>query len=91
MKTDYYAHETAIVDSGAEIGAGTKVWHFAHIFAGAKIGERCSFGQNTMVADGAVIGCNVKVQNNVAIYGGTTVEDDVFIVFILHRSGRDIL
>ena len=79
LPPDVYAHPTAVVDDGATIGAGTKVWHFAHVFGGAVIGERCSFGQNTMVADGVVIGSNVKVQNNVAIYGGTTIEDDVFL------------
>jgi UDP-2-acetamido-3-amino-2,3-dideoxy-glucuronate N-acetyltransferase len=77
--TNYFNHETAIIDSGAQIGAGTKVWHFAHVFAGAVIGNACSFGQNTMVSDGVVIGSNVKVQNNVAIYSGTTIEDDVFL------------
>jgi len=76
---DYYAHETAVVDEGAQIGAGSKVWHFAHVFGGAVIGPGCSFGQNTMVSDGVGIGRNVKVQNNVAIYSGTTIEDDVFL------------
>jgi UDP-2-acetamido-3-amino-2,3-dideoxy-glucuronate N-acetyltransferase len=74
-----FVHPTAIVDDGAQIGAGTKVWHFAHICAGARIGENCVFGQNTMVADGVIVGSNVKVQNNVAIYTGTVVEDDVFL------------
>jgi UDP-2-acetamido-3-amino-2,3-dideoxy-glucuronate N-acetyltransferase len=77
--SDYYAHETAIVDDGAIIGNGTKVWHFAHVFKGAVIGENCSFGQNTMVSGGVLVGANVKVQNNVAIYTGTTIEDDVFL------------
>lgn len=79
MSQSYFVHQTAVVDSGAVIGAGTKVWHFAHISAGARIGERCVFGQNTFVADGVTIGSNVKVQNNVAIYTGTTIEDDVFL------------
>ena len=73
------AHPTAVIDDGATIGEGTKVWHFAHVCPGAVIGENCVFGQNTMVADGVSIGSNVKVQNNVAIYTGTTVEDDVFL------------
>ena len=77
--SDYQAHSTAVIDDGAEIGAGTKIWHFAHICAGASIGENCSFGQNTMVAPGVEIGSRVKVQNNVAIYTGTTVEDEVFL------------
>ena len=75
----FYAHPTAIIDAGATIGAGTKIWHFAHVSPGAIIGERCIFGQNTMVADGVKIGSNVKVQNNVAIYTGTDIEDDVFL------------
>jgi UDP-2-acetamido-3-amino-2,3-dideoxy-glucuronate N-acetyltransferase len=76
---EYYAHESAYVDDGAVIGKGTKIWHFAHIMGGAKIGERCIFGQNTMVSGGVEIGNNVKVQNNVAIYTGTVIEDDVFL------------
>lgn len=75
----YSAHETAVVDDGAIIGQGTKIWHFAHICDGAEIGKNCIFGQNTMVAPGVTIGSNVKVQNNVAIYTGTIVEDDVFL------------
>ena len=77
--TTYFAHEAAYVDSGAEIGAGTKIWHFAHILKGARIGERCVIGQNVNVDGGAVIGNNVKIQNNVSVYGGVTVEDDVFL------------
>jgi UDP-2-acetamido-3-amino-2,3-dideoxy-glucuronate N-acetyltransferase len=69
----------AIIDAPVHIGDGTKIWHFAHICAGAHIGENCIFGQNTMVANDVVIGSNVKVQNNVAIYTGTTIEDDVFL------------
>ncbi len=76
---DYFVHESAYVDEGAKIGKGTKVWHFCHIMGGAKIGERCIFGQNVLVADGVTIGSNVKVQNNVAIYTGTIIEDDVFL------------
>ena len=76
---EVFVHPTAVVDDGAAIGGGTKVWHFAHVFGGAKIGRRCSFGQNTMVSDGVVVGDNVKVQNNVAIYAGTTIESDVFL------------
>ena len=75
----YFAHPSAFVDEGAQIGEGTKIWHFAHIMGGAKIGRRCNFGQNVMVGGGVVIGDNVKVQNNVAIYAGTVVEDDVFL------------
>ncbi len=79
MSLPYFVHPTAVVDAGATIGAGTKIWHFAHISPGARIGEKCIFGQNTFVADGVVVGNNVKAQNNVAIYTGTTIEDDVFL------------
>ena len=76
---DYFKHESAYVDEGAAIGAGTKIWHFSHVMKGAKIGERCVFGQNVNVDAGVAIGDNVKVQNNVSIYTGTTIEDDVFL------------
>ncbi len=75
----FTVHSTAIVDDNVTIGDGTKIWHFAHICPGAKIGANCIFGQNTMVANDVVIGSNVKVQNNVAIYTGTVIEDDVFL------------
>ena len=77
--TNYSVHPSAVVDEGAKIGAGTKIWHFAHVCSDAIIGENCSFGQNTMVAPGVSVGNNVKVQNNVSIYTGTVVEDDVFL------------
>ncbi len=76
---DYFAHESAYVDEGAKVGAGTKIWHYCHVCRAAAIGERCSFGQNCFIGDDVVIGSNVKVQNNVSIYGGTVVEDDVFL------------
>ena len=79
MSADPSIHSTAVVDEPCEIGAGTRVWHFCHVCAGATIGESCSLGQNTMVSGGAVIGNNVKVQNNVSIYDGVTIEDDVFL------------
>jgi len=75
----YFAHESAYVDQPCQIGAGTKIWHFAHVMKGAIIGENCIFGQNTLVSDGVIVGNNVKVQNNVAIYTGTVIEDDVFL------------
>ncbi|HKQ38074.1 MAG TPA: Gfo/Idh/MocA family oxidoreductase, partial [Verrucomicrobiae bacterium] len=75
----YFAHESAFVDAGAEIGAGTKIWHFAHILKGARIGKKCVIGQNVNVDGGAVIGNNVKIQNNVSVYSGLVVEDDVFL------------
>jgi UDP-2-acetamido-3-amino-2,3-dideoxy-glucuronate N-acetyltransferase len=71
-------HETAIVDVGAQIGEGTRVWHWVHISSGAKIGKDCSFGQNVFVGNDVLIGNNVKVQNNVSIYDAVTLEDDVF-------------
>ena len=76
---DYFVHESSYVDDGAEVGKGTKIWHFSHILGGAKIGEYCNFGQNVSVAGGTVIGNHVKVQNNVSIYEGTVIEDDVFL------------
>lgn len=75
----FFSHETAVIDEGAEIGDDTKIWHFAHVCAEAVIGEGCSFGQNTLVSPGVIVGSNVKVQNNVAIYTGTVIEDDVFL------------
>ena len=72
-------HPTACVDEAASVGEGTAIWHFCHIMADAKIGRHCSFGQNCFVAANVVIGDNVKVQNNVSIYGGTVIEDDVFL------------
>ncbi|ADJ65665.1 N-acetyltransferase [Herbaspirillum seropedicae] len=74
----YHAHETALVDEGAQIGEATRIWHWAHICSGARIGERCSFGQNVFVGNDVLIGNNVKVQNNVSIYDAVTLEDDVF-------------
>jgi len=77
--TDYYAHPSAIIDEGATIGAGTKIWHFCHLMPGAVIGGGCSLGQNVFVADGVRLGRKVKVQNNVSIYKGVTCEDEVFL------------
>jgi UDP-2-acetamido-3-amino-2,3-dideoxy-glucuronate N-acetyltransferase len=75
----YFVHESAYVDEGAEIGAGTKIWHFSHVMKGARIGERSIIGQNVNVDGGTVIGNNVKIQNNVSVYTGTVIEDDVFL------------
>jgi len=71
-------HETAIVDTGATIGEGTRIWHWAHVCSGARIGTGCSLGQNVFVANDVVIGNNVKVQNNVSVYDAVRLEDDVF-------------
>jgi len=75
----YFKHETAIIDEGCQIGAGTKIWHFSHIMPNCKIGENCNIGQNVYISSDVVLGNNVKVQNNVSIYAGITCEDDVFL------------
>lgn len=74
----YTAHPSAIVDAGATIGEGTRVWHWVHICAGARIGERCALGQNVFVGNDVLIGNNVRIQNNVSVYDAVTLEDDVF-------------
>jgi len=75
----YFRHESSYVDDNAEIGGGTKVWHFCHISEGAKIGKNCTFGQNVFIGQNVKIGDNVKLQNNVSVYEGVTLEDDVFV------------
>jgi UDP-2-acetamido-3-amino-2,3-dideoxy-glucuronate N-acetyltransferase len=75
----YFAHESAYIDQGCEIGEGTKIWHFSHIMANCKIGKNCNIGQNVVVSPEVVLGNNVKVQNNVSIYTGVTCEEDVFL------------
>ncbi len=75
----YYAHPTAVIDEGSEIGNGTKIWHFSHVMPNCRIGENCNIGQNVVVSADVVLGKNVKVQNNVSIYTGVTCEDDVFL------------
>jgi UDP-2-acetamido-3-amino-2,3-dideoxy-glucuronate N-acetyltransferase len=79
MEGEFFAHETAVIDSGCKIGKGTKIWHFSHIMAGSVIGENCNIGQNVVVSPGVRLGKNVKVQNNVSIYTGVICEDDVFL------------
>ena len=74
----YTAHASAIVDAGAQVGDGTRVWHWVHVCAGARIGRNCSLGQNVYVGNDVVIGSNVKIQNNVSVYDAVTLEDDVF-------------
>jgi UDP-2-acetamido-3-amino-2,3-dideoxy-glucuronate N-acetyltransferase len=71
-------HPSAIVDEGAQLGAGTRVWHFVHVSPGARIGARCSLGQGVYVGNDVLIGSNVKIQNNVSVYDAVTLEDDVF-------------
>jgi UDP-2-acetamido-3-amino-2,3-dideoxy-glucuronate N-acetyltransferase len=75
----FFAHESAYVDEGANVGSGTKIWHFSHVMKGARIGERCVIGQNVNIDGGTVIGNNVKIQNNVSVYTGALIEDDVFL------------
>lgn len=75
---DYFAHESAYVDEGAQIGAGTSIWHFCHVMPGAIIGTECSLGQNCFVGRNVVIGDHVKIQNNVSVYEGVILEDYVF-------------
>ena len=77
--TDYYVHPSSYIDNGAEIGSGTKIWHFCHVMPGAVIGEGCNLGQNVFVAGDVRIGNNVKIQNNVSVYAGVIIEDDVFL------------
>ncbi|WP_457610617.1 acyltransferase [Lutibacter sp.] len=76
---NYFAHKTAVIDEGCEIGDGTKIWHFSHIMPKSKIGENCNIGQNVVISPEVVLGKNVKVQNNVSIYSGVICEDDVFL------------
>jgi len=78
-ENDYYAHPTAVVDEGSQIGKGTKIWHFSHVMPNCKIGEHCNIGQNVVISPEVVLGKNVKVQNNVSIYTGVICEDDVFL------------
>ncbi|MFH1045733.1 MAG: acyltransferase [Candidatus Omnitrophota bacterium] len=78
MENDFFAHPTAIIDQGVNIGKGTKIWHFSHITKGATLGENCKLGQNVYVGPGVTIGRNVKIQNNVSVYPGVTLEDNVF-------------
>lgn len=73
----YYVHPSAVIDDGATIGAGTRVWHFVHVMAGAEIGQDCVFGQNCFIGN-VMIGNGVHIQNNVSVYDGVTLEDHVF-------------
>ncbi len=91
----FFAHPTAIIDEGCQIGDGTKIWHFSHITTGAQIGEQCTIGQNVFIAAHVQLGNNVKVQNNVSIYEGVVCEDDVFLgpsmVFTNVRNPRSAI
>lgn len=77
--TEAFIHKTAVVDNGAQIGKGTKIWHFTHVMDSARIGTNCVLGQNVFVGSNVVLGNGVKVQNNVSVYQGVICEDDVFL------------
>jgi UDP-2-acetamido-3-amino-2,3-dideoxy-glucuronate N-acetyltransferase len=79
MSAEYFAHPTSVIDEGAAIGAGTRIWHFSHIMSGCTIGKDCNIGQNVFISSGVTLGNNVKVQNNVSLYTGVTCDDDVFL------------
>jgi UDP-2-acetamido-3-amino-2,3-dideoxy-glucuronate N-acetyltransferase len=79
MSDEPFVHETAVVDPGAEVGPGTKIWHFCHVMPGARIGRDCMLAQNVFVASGAVIGDRTRVQNNVSIFDGVVLEEGVFV------------
>lgn len=74
----FFVHESCYIDSPCEIGAGTKIWHFSHVMANSRIGQRCNIGQNVVISPEVVIGNNVKIQNNVSVYTGCILEDNVF-------------
>lgn len=76
---DFYVHPSSYIDDGAKIGAGTKIWHFCHVMSGAEIGEDCMLGQNVYVGGAVLMGRGCRVQNNVSLYDGVVLEDEVFI------------
>ncbi len=79
MAQNFFVHESSYVDQGAEIGEGTKIWHFCHVMPQVSIGKNCNIGQNVFVANHVQIGSNVKIQNNVSVYTGVIIEDDAFL------------
>jgi UDP-2-acetamido-3-amino-2,3-dideoxy-glucuronate N-acetyltransferase len=94
-RREVFIHPTSVVDAGASIGPGTKIWHFCHVYAGARIGRDCCLGQGGMVAGGAVVGDGCRIQNGVSVYDGVTLEDGVFcgphMVFTNVRRPRAFL
>ena len=78
-ESKFFSHPTAVIDAGAEIGDGTRIWHFCHLMSGCKIGDGCNIGQNVYVDRDVIIGNSVKIQNNVSVYSGVVIEDDVFL------------
>lgn len=79
LMSEYFVHPSAQVDEGAEVGEGTRIWHWCHLMHGAKVGRNCNIGENAFIETGVILGNNVKVKNNVALYTGLICEDDVFI------------
>lgn len=79
LKSEYFAHPTAVIDAGCKIGKGVKIWHFSHIMPNCVLGDNCNIGQNVVISPDVILGKNVKVQNNVSIYTGVTCDDDVFL------------
>jgi UDP-2-acetamido-3-amino-2,3-dideoxy-glucuronate N-acetyltransferase len=79
MEQDFFAHDSAVIDEGCQIGKGTKIWHFSHIMSGCVIGESCNIGQNVVISPQVILGKNCKVQNNVSVYTGVICKDDVFL------------
>jgi UDP-2-acetamido-3-amino-2,3-dideoxy-glucuronate N-acetyltransferase len=79
MNKDYMAHETAVIDEGCSIGAGSRIWHFSHIMPGSIIGDDCNIGQNVVISPEVILGNRVKIQNNVSVYTGVICEDEVFL------------
>jgi UDP-2-acetamido-3-amino-2,3-dideoxy-glucuronate N-acetyltransferase len=79
MESNYFAHETAVIDPDCQIGEGTKIWHFSHIMSHCIIGTQCSIGQNVVISPEVILGNRVKIQNNVSVYTGVICEDDVFL------------
>lgn len=77
--SNYFAHETAVIDEGCIIGDGTKIWHFSHVMSNSVIGSKCNIGQNVVISPGVRLGNNLKIQNNISIYTGVICEDDVFL------------
>lgn len=78
-KASYFSHETAVIDQGAVIGKGTKIWHFSHVMSKAVIGENCNIGQNVFIDNNVSIGSGTKIQNNVSVYNNVVVEEDCFL------------
>lgn len=79
MSNDYFVHDTAIIDQGAQIGNNSKIWHFTHIMGSAHIGQNCNIGQNVYIDKNVIIGNGVKIQNNVSVYANVTIEEDCFL------------